>query len=202
MRNNTDPGACAELVGERLRAIRTARGLTLRALAEMSGLSVNTLSLIENKRTSPSVGTLQQLATQLGCPITAFFQHGGDECHVVFQRTGERNVATYKHGTLEILGEGMPRLGVEPIIFTLLPKAKSGDTPQIHTGREFVFCISGHLNVTVERKLYQLSAGDSLLFDAYLPHAWENPDAVSSSALFVLCQVDSRDCSAEDHFER
>ena len=60
-------------VGGRLRALREARQLSIRALAEASGLAVNTLSLIENGRTSPSVSTLQQIAVALSLPITAFF---------------------------------------------------------------------------------------------------------------------------------
>ena len=52
-------------VGSRLRMLRAGASLSIRALAEMSGLNVNTLSLIENGKTSPSVSTLQQLAGAL-----------------------------------------------------------------------------------------------------------------------------------------
>ena len=62
------------LVGRNLRDLRTKRGLSLRALAELSGLNVNTLSLVENGKSSPSVGTLQQLAQALNVPITTFFE--------------------------------------------------------------------------------------------------------------------------------
>ena len=61
-------------VGGRLRVLRTGRGLSMRALAKKSGLNVNTLSLIENQHTSPSVSTLQQLALALNVPLTAFFE--------------------------------------------------------------------------------------------------------------------------------
>ncbi|MFO7583430.1 MAG: helix-turn-helix transcriptional regulator [Anaerolineales bacterium] len=57
-------------VGSRLRVIRTNQGLSIRALAERSGLNVNTLSLIENGKTSPSVSTLQALAQSLAVPIS------------------------------------------------------------------------------------------------------------------------------------
>ena len=62
------------LVGKNLRDLRNRRGLSLRALAERSGLNVNTLSLVENGKSSPSVGTLQQLAQALDAPITTFFE--------------------------------------------------------------------------------------------------------------------------------
>ncbi len=52
-------------VGRALRALCVQRGLSIRVLAEKSGLAVNTLSLIQNNKTSPSVSTLQQLASAL-----------------------------------------------------------------------------------------------------------------------------------------
>ena len=61
-------------VGHGLRKLRSEHNLSIRALAEKSGLAVNTLSLIENGKTSPSCSTLQQIATALGVPITAFFE--------------------------------------------------------------------------------------------------------------------------------
>ncbi|MCB0148406.1 MAG: helix-turn-helix transcriptional regulator, partial [Caldilineaceae bacterium] len=61
-------------VGQRLRQLRTERGMSIRALADASGLSVNTLSLIENGKISPSVSTLHRAAAALGVIITAFFE--------------------------------------------------------------------------------------------------------------------------------
>ncbi len=60
-------------VGQRLRELRATRGLSLRALAKLSSLNVNTLSLIENRRTSPSVSTLQQLAQTLQVSYLGLF---------------------------------------------------------------------------------------------------------------------------------
>ena len=60
-------------VGQCLRRRRGERSLSLRALAEQSGVSVNTLSLIENGKVSPSVSTLQRIAQTLQVPIKALF---------------------------------------------------------------------------------------------------------------------------------
>ncbi len=85
-------------VGQRLHELRATRRLSLRALAEQSGLNVNTLSLIENQRTSPSVSTLQQLAQTLQVPITAFFETDHGDKKVVHQKSGERPRAAFMHG--------------------------------------------------------------------------------------------------------
>ncbi len=61
-------------VGQRLRELRQQKNLSVRALASLSGLAINTLSMIENGRTSPSVSTLQVLARALEVPIASFFE--------------------------------------------------------------------------------------------------------------------------------
>jgi transcriptional regulator with XRE-family HTH domain len=196
----TQPAGDEIQVGDRLRAIRTELGLSIRALAELSGLNVNTLSLIENGRTSPSVGTLQQLAQSLQVPITALFETDHGEKKIVFQKNGVRPRAAFLHGLMEDLGAGMPRFGAEPLIVTLNPHADSGKNPIVHTGREFVYCVEGHIAYTVDVETFLLELGDSLLFEAYLPHHWKNLDATPSRALLVLCPMDIRDSPSERHF--
>jgi transcriptional regulator with XRE-family HTH domain len=187
-------------VGERLRALRASRGLSLRALATQSNLNVNTLSLIENQHTSPSVSTLQQLAKTLQVPISSFFTTNQGDKQVIHQKSGTRPHAVFKHGSIEDLGAGMSRFGVEPFIVTLAPKADSGKTPIVHTGREFVYCLEGHISYTVDTETYLLEPGDSLLFEGYLPHYWKNPDATPSHNLLVLCPMDEHDHPTERHF--
>ncbi len=87
-------------VGRRLRALRNEQNLSMRALAELSGLNVNTLSLIENGKTSPSVSTLQQLAAALKVPIGAFFESPILPESIVYQQAGMRQSAAFSHGKL------------------------------------------------------------------------------------------------------
>ena len=61
-------------VGKILRIMREERDISMRSLARDSGLSANALSMIERGLTSPSVSTLNKIATALGIPITAFFR--------------------------------------------------------------------------------------------------------------------------------
>jgi transcriptional regulator with XRE-family HTH domain len=187
-------------VGRRLRELRAVRDLSIRALAEKSGLNVNTLSLIENQRTSPSVSTLQQLAQTLQVSISAFFETDHGHKLVVHQKNGVRPRAAFTHGYMEDLGAGMSRFGAEPLIVTLEPKADSGKNPIVHTGREFVYCLEGRIAYTVDSENYLLEPGDSLLFEAYQPHYWKNLDDTPSRTLLVLCPMDERDNPTERHF--
>lgn len=62
-------------IGERLRALREERNISMRSLATKSGLSANALSMIERGKASPSVSTLYKLADALGISITTFSLH-------------------------------------------------------------------------------------------------------------------------------
>jgi transcriptional regulator with XRE-family HTH domain len=188
-------------VGRCLRELRAWRGLSIRTLAEQSGLNVNTLSLIENSKTSPSVSTLQRLASTLDVPITAFFETDTPKNNISYQKAGQRLRAAFAHGTLEDLGAGLTLHGGRPFLVTLEPKANSGSTPIVHTGHELVFCLEGHLSYMIEDRTYPLDPGDSLLFEAYLPHRWQNTAETASRSLLIMCPTDESDHPTERHFK-
>lgn len=196
----SDDGLTSEGVGRQLRILRKSQRLSIRALAEMSGLSVNTLSLIENGKTSPSVNTLQSLAQSLDVPITVFFENGQNRKRVVYQRVGERKQIVFAQGQMESLGAGLPRSGSEPFITNLEPNASSGDAPVVFAGREFIYCLEGHITYSIDGEAYPLSPGDSLIFDAHTPHSWRNTAATSSRALLVLCPENFSDDIPERYF--
>ena len=202
MKNNRLPDQTSKEVnvGRRLRELRAERNLSIRALAELSSLNVNTLSMIENGKTSPSVSTLQQAATALKVPITAFFETKTPPQTIIYQKAGERQAATFAHGSLANLGTGMSRPGLEPFVVTLEPQADSGSTPIVHTGLEFVFCLEGRIGYEVDGKAFILEPGDSLLFEAHLPHRWRNDGEFPSRSLLLLCSADERDHPDERHF--
>jgi transcriptional regulator with XRE-family HTH domain len=187
-------------VGCCLRKLRSEQKLSIRALAEKSGLAVNTLSLIENGKTSPSCSTLQQIATALGVPITAFFETGLPQSSVIHIKANQRPHAAFAHGTLEDLGAGLKSRAVEPFVIILEPNSGSGANSIVHTGHEFVYCLQGRIVYTVEERPYLLEPGDSLLFESHLPHRWQNVDTEPSQALLVLCPTDVRDRPTERHF--
>ena len=187
-------------VGRRLRELRTEQGYSIRALAEISGLNFNTLSLIENDKSSPSVSTLQQLARALQVPITAFFEAMPAQERVVFQKAGERRRAVFAHGTLEDMGTGLTLGGGQPLLVTLEAGADSGPDPIVHTGYEFVYCLEGRLSYTIEGQEYVLEPGDSLVFEAHLPHRWFNESQAPTHSLLIICPADENDHPTERHF--
>lgn len=173
-------------IGERLRELREARNISMRALAARSGLSANALSMIERNRASPSVSTLYKLAEALGISITSFFGANQERQQLVFLKADARSRVSFTRGVFEGLG-GEQFVGrVEPFMLTLENSANSGPRSMTHTGHEFVFCLRGELEYQVERQIFQLEAGDSLLFAAHLKHKWRNPGKNVATAIIII----------------
>jgi transcriptional regulator with XRE-family HTH domain len=175
-----------ESLGNRLRELRRQQALSLRALAEKSGLSANTLSLIENGKTSPSVATLQQIALALNVPITAFFDTEVQRDPVIFTKNDQRTASAFAHGTLEEMGSGVGTEGLQPFIVNLKTSADSGPQPLVHDGSEFVYCLSGSVIYVVTEETYTLEPGDSLLFTSKTPHAWRNETNETARLLIIM----------------
>jgi transcriptional regulator with XRE-family HTH domain len=188
-------------VGRKLHDLRIEHGLSIRLLAELSGLNVNTLSLIENGKSSPSVSTLQLLAGALAVPISAFFEAKVSKNSITYQKAGQRLQAGFANGTLADLGGGLTLRGGQPLLLTLNQNANSGPAPIVHTGYEFVFCLKGHLSYVIEDQKYILDPGDSLMFEAHLPHRWQNVGETTSQSLLIMCPVDESDHPTERHFK-
>jgi len=172
----------------------------MRALAEQSRLNVNTLSLIENNKTSPSVSTLQQLAAALDVPITAFFENDQAKNSLTFHTADRRPRVALINGLLEDLSAGLTSRAVQPFVLTLAAHADSGPQPIVHTGFEFVYCLRGQITYRVEAREFVLEPGDSLLFESHLPHRWQNMADDAAQVLLVLVPTDERDRPTERHF--
>lgn len=173
-------------IGERLRELREARNISMRTLATKSALSANALSMIERGKASPSVSTLYKLADALGVSITLFFASDSQRKQVVFLKADERTRMSFTRGVFEGLG-GEKFIGrVEPFMLTLDNGANSGPRSMTHTGHEFVFCLRGELEYQVEREIYTMTPGDSLLFAAQLKHKWRNIGKTVATAIIVI----------------
>jgi transcriptional regulator with XRE-family HTH domain/predicted Fe-Mo cluster-binding NifX family protein len=187
-------------VGRKLRDLRTRQGFSLRALAEKSGLNVNTLSLVENSKSSPSVSTLQQLAVALNVPISGFFETEPVKHRVVFTPSDQRPQVNFGATRMQNLAKDLAGNNLQPFIVSLKPGMGSGDRMIVHTGHEFVFCLEGRIRYQIEGDEYLLSPGDSLVFESHLPHCWENNGQEDAQILLILYSSDAREEPGGRHF--
>ncbi|MDO9084873.1 MAG: XRE family transcriptional regulator [Anaerolineaceae bacterium] len=173
-------------LGKRVRELRVGRGLTIRELATKSSISVNTLSLIENGKTSPSVNTLRQIASALHYSITKFFENPKEEQDVIFTKANNRPYTTLQHATLEFLCPDLAGNMLDVVVISIPPYSTSGRIPIVHLGYELVYCLQGKILYSVEDDHYLLEKGDSLAFKAVKSHQWQNLDQETSQYLLVM----------------
>lgn len=173
-------------VGSRLRSLREERGISMRALARLSGLSANALSMIERGLTSPSVSTLNKLANAMEIPITAFFRFESEKKDVVFRKRSDRRNFSFPKGFFEGLGGESFSGRLEPFVITVESGGSSGVHHLLHSGHEFVFCLKGKMEFTIEEDKYMLEEGDCLIFAAKLQHHWLNVGSGEGKIIVVI----------------
>ncbi len=166
-------------IGREVRAFRNKLGITVSDLARATGLSLGMLSKIENGVTSASLTTLQRLSRALGVPVTALFRRFEERRDAVFVKSGaglliERRGtrAGHQYRLLGHTGGAGGSVTVEPYMITLTEESDVFPLFQ-HAGREFLYMLEGQVVYRHADKLYPMSPGDSLFFDADAPHGPE-----------------------------
>jgi transcriptional regulator with XRE-family HTH domain len=170
------PAAADLAVGQRLRDLRQARGLSLKAAAAATGLSIGYLSQVERGLSSPSLRVLTQMADLLGVGIAALFGGPeGAEADGIVTRAGERAALTlWRAGiTKQLLTQGDGTLSL--FLMQLAPSAGTGDEALVHDGEEAGLVMEGTLVLTVEETTAELGPGDSFRFASRRPHRYRNP---------------------------
>ena len=174
-----------QTVGARLRILRAERDLSQRALAQLAGISPNSISLIERNEISPSVATLQNLATALHVRVSYFFEDESEES-VLHIKADQRSSVDSQGVSIQSIGSRIHAQEIEPFVVRLAPHTSSGERQVIHAGHEVVYCLKGELEYLIDGTVYKVQAGDFLLFEASLPHLWRNPFDKTAEFILVL----------------
>jgi transcriptional regulator with XRE-family HTH domain len=164
-------------VGPRIRALRDAMGLSLRDLAERSGVSAPMLSQVERGETSPTLVLAAKIAAGLELTLSQLLRLDEGQ-HVSVSRAAGRRVSTRGGHRIEELTPPLPGQRADVSLHVLEPGATTGgrtDPPMHEPGsRETAVVLAGTLALIVDGTRYELPAGDSVTFDADLPHHFEN----------------------------
>ena len=166
--------------GTRIRALREAMGLSLRDLAERSGVSAPMLSQVERGETSPTLAVAGKIASGLELSLSQLLRldEGGS---VSVVRSAQRRQGGAKGGhAYEVVTPPLPGQRAEVSLHVLEPGSATGgpDDPPMHEpgARETAVVTGGRLRLVCDGESYDLEEGDAVTFDADLPHRFENPD--------------------------
>jgi transcriptional regulator with XRE-family HTH domain len=164
-------------IGEKIKRLREDKALTLRDMAERTGLSTAVLSQIENHLISPPLGTLIRLTRALDLTPGHFFDEHPDKAFTIVRQAERRPVSRFasKRGiqygySYESLGHDMKDRHMEPFLVTLEPATLASPKPASHDGEEFLFVLEGEMEVTLDDHSDVLHPGDAVYYDSNIPH--------------------------------
>jgi len=166
-------------VGQRLKALRLGRGLSMRALAELTGVPHATLSIIERDKSSPSVSILKRLLGPLNVTLSTFFSDSDIVDRAVFYKAQDLvELADGKVLSYRQVGANLTNSSMMILHERYAPGADTGQEGQelySHEAEEGGIVIQGQLEMTVGDEVRVLKAGDAYYFDSRLPHRMRNP---------------------------
>jgi len=164
-------------VGPRVKALREAMDLSLRDLAERSGVSAPMLSQVERGETSPTLQVAAKIASGLELRLSQLLRLD-EEGTVSIVRAGEGRRGGAGGHTYVVLTPPLPGLRAEVTRHTLKPGGATGgpgDPPRHEPGaRETATVETGGLTLHIDGAEHLLAAGDTVTFDADLPHHFAN----------------------------
>ncbi|WP_375173954.1 helix-turn-helix domain-containing protein [Pseudooceanicola sp.] len=178
-------------MGQRVKALRESRGLTLQALSDRSGLAISTISKIERGLMAPTYDRFSGLAKGLGVDVSELFSARGDlfEAGTVdVARSDEFAYLETENYTYEMLFTDVRGKTMTPMLGTLKPLEKMEfDRMVSHPGEEFLMVLKGTVVVQLEgREDVTLSTGHSIYFDSGRGHLYA-AEGVEDARILVVC---------------
>jgi len=167
------------LVGSKIKGIRESKNIALEEMAERSGLSIEQIVSIENDQFLPSLGPLIKIARALGVRLGTFLDDN-DALGPVVCRAAERednsisfsNDATEARKNMEYHSLAKQKAGrhMEPFIIDINPSEEKEFKLSAHEGEEFIYVMSGEVEIAYGKDTYILREGDSIFYDSIVKH--------------------------------
>ena len=178
-------------VGKAIRSLRNEKGLSLRELSRLAGLSTSFLSMVERGRSSLALTSLNNVAKALDTDLADLFvsERKVRVSHPLphvnrAEEEGQLSI-TSSERVYRVLSPRTPGLVFEPLLVTVRPNSDL-EEPYSHEGEEFAYVIEGGLVFTVDGEEYRLGPGDSIHFLSSVPHAIRNDSDEPAKVLWVL----------------
>ena len=174
-------------LGFAIRNHRKTAGLTLQDVAGKTDLSISYLSQIERNLLNPSIGTLRKVAKVLGIPAGQLLLKDGLQAAsaVALVRRAERKQLSFSGSSIhyELLTPDMRRRS--SLLWVTAPPGSESGPSFSHEGEDGVVVLKGEIEIEIGEVWHHLQAGDSIYFNAGIPHRWRNTSANSAEAIWL-----------------
>src|SRR5512138_2737078 len=161
-------------VGGHLRAVRLMYGLSQRELAKRAGVTNGTISLIEQNRVSPSVGSLKKVLDGVPLSMAEFFTMDVTSSVQVFYAAEELVEIGGEGASLRLVAAQRPGRQLTVLHERYEPGAATGEEMLSHRGEEGGVVVRGRVELTIGGQTRVLEAGDAYYFSSATPHRFRN----------------------------
>jgi uncharacterized cupin superfamily protein len=141
---------------------------------------------VEHDQVSPSISSLERIATVLGVTLAGFFSVQQQNSGLVMRSADRRDLASsWSRARIEALGPVGGNTHLEAVMITMAPGGRSGKRPSSHPGEEFALVFDGEISLTLGTEVHALRRGDTATFTSDMSHLWENPGLATAQIVIV-----------------
>lgn len=184
------------VVGSKIKGIRESKNLSIAEIAERSGLSEDQIVSIENDQNLPSLGPLIKVARALGVRLGTFMDDNDALGPVVCRaadREEDRSISfsngmadARKHMEYHPLAKQKAGRHMEPFVIDINPEKTPAFQLSAHEGEEFIFVMSGEVEIVYGKDTYTLKEGDSIYYDSIVKHHVHGAPGKSAKILALV----------------
>ena len=176
-------------IGKRLRELRKKSNVTLEDLSEKSGVALATLSRMENNKMPGTIKSHTAICKALNISIADLYRELEDESKTIENVQHDKRTEHFVHSKKSKY-ELLVSKTLDKKIMPLMMKIESGGETQEETNKpgveKFIYIISGSVNAKIGSEDFTLKHGDSLYFDASLPHQFKNISKTETEAICIV----------------
>ena len=168
------------IVGSKIKGIRESKNLSVEEIAERSGLSVEQINSVENDVNLPSLGPLIKIARALGVRLGTFMDDNDSLGPVVCRAENRESDSSIsfsngatdarKHMEYHPLAQQKAGRHMEPFVIDIHPEETPEFQLSAHEGEEFIYVMSGEIEIVYGKETYRLKEGDSIFYDSIVKH--------------------------------
>ena len=183
-----------KIVGEKIKALRENKSITIEELAQRSGLAIEQVERIENNIDLPSLAPLIKIARVLGVRLGTFLDNQEENGPVVCRRKEAKDTISFsnnaihsrKHMEYHSLSKSKADRHMEPFIIDVTPTHDNDFVLSSHEGEEFIMVMEGIMEISYGKDTYLLEEGDSIYYDSIVPHHVHAHEGQAAKILAVI----------------
>lgn len=166
---------------------RKRKKLTIKELANLTGVTPSLLSQIEKGSANPSINTLKQISSALDVPLFNFFINDDKTESLVVRKDSRKKIMLSKEDSFayELLTPNLQG-SIEFMLMKIPPKKSSSKDLFSHKGEEVAYVMKGSVNLYIMNNVIELNCGDSIKILPHTVHKWENINDCDCEIIFAV----------------